>query len=177
MFLFFFFFFHVTVPISLYTLEEHALPDHTLAGLLFNLIRNPRGYQNISTSPFLDSFHFAKPRTNPKHHRDWKIQTSSTKYCSRPRLSFFYSISLELLSENSGYHRTSTNPWDGEFLYRITSYRMFKTICNTTWMNLCPNLESAHDSLKNRNLKKSFSYSTKTQYSKKFRISIILKSS
>ena len=31
-------------------------------------------------------------------------------------------------------------------------------------MNLCPNLESAHDSLKNKN---PISYSTKTQYSKK----------
>ena len=37
-----------------------------------------------------------------------------------------------------------------------------KTIRNTTWMNLCPNLESAHDSLENRNLKKSISNSTKT---------------
>ena len=37
-----------------------------------------------------------------------------------------------------------------------------KTIRNTTWMNLCPNLESAHDSLENRNLKKSIFYSTKT---------------
>ena len=142
------------MPIGLLTLEEHALPDHTLAGLLFNLIRNPRGYQNIGTSPFPDSFHFAESRTNPKHHRDWKIQTSSTKYWSRPRLSFLDSISLELQSENTGHHKPSTNPWDGEFLYRITSYRMPKTICNTTWMNLCPNIESAHDSLENRNLKK-----------------------
>ena len=41
-------------------------------------------------------------------------------------------------------------------LCRISSYRIPKTICNTTWMNLCPNLVSAHDSLKNRNLKKYF---------------------
>ena len=94
----------------------------------------------------LDSFHFAKSRTNP----------------------FLYSINLELQSENAGHHKPSTNPWDGEFLYRITSCRMPKTICNTTWMNLCPNLESVHDSLKNRNLIKVFSYSTKTQYSKFF---------
>ena len=31
-----------------------------------------------------------------------------------------------------------------------------KTIRNTTWMNLCPNLKSSHDSLKNRNLKNVF---------------------
>ena len=55
---------------------------------------------------------------------------------------------------------------DGEFLYRITSDCMPKTICNTTWMNLCPNLESVHDSLKNRKPPKSISYSTKTQYKK-----------
>ena len=138
--------------IGLWTLQELALPDHTLAGLLFNLIRNPRGYQDIGSSPFLYSFHFAKPHT--KYHRHWKIQASSTKYWSRPRFSFFYSINLELQSENSGQHKSSTNSWDGEFPYRITSYRMPKTICNTTWMNLCPNLESGHDSLENRNLKK-----------------------
>ena len=58
------------MPIGLQALEELALPDQTLAGLLFNLIRNPRGYQYIGTSPFPDSFRFAKSRTNPKHHRD-----------------------------------------------------------------------------------------------------------
>ena len=137
------------------------------AGLLFNLIRNPRGYQDIGTWPFPDSFHFAKSRTNPKRHQDWKIQTSSTKYWNRPRLSFLYSINLELQSENTGYHKPSTNPWDGEFLYRITSYRMPKTICNTTLMNLCSNLESSHDSLKNRNLKKIFPIPRKPNIPKK----------
>ena len=65
-----------------------CFPDYTLAGLLFSLIRNPRGYQDIGTSPFPDSFRFAKSRMNPKHHRDWKTQTSSTKYWSRPRVLF-----------------------------------------------------------------------------------------
>ena len=65
-------------------------------------------------------------------------------------------INLELQSENTGHCNPSTNPWDGEFLYRITSYRMPKTICNTTWMNFCPNLESANDSLENRNLKTKY---------------------
>ena len=42
-------------------------------------------------------------------------------------------------------------------------------------MNHCPNIASAHDSLKNRNLEKKISNSTKTQYSKKkIRINIII---
>ena len=106
-------------------------------------------------------------RTNPKHHLDWKVQTSSTKYWIRPRLSFLYSINLELQSENTGHHKPSTNLWDGEFLYRITSYRILKTICDTTWMNLCHNLESDHDSLKNRNLKKIFPIRRKPNILKK----------
>ena len=72
-------------PLVCKPLRKHALPDQTHAGFLFNLIRNPRGYQYIGISPFPDSFHFAKSRTNPKYHRDWKTQTSSTKYWSRPR--------------------------------------------------------------------------------------------
>ena len=67
-------------PLVCKPLRKHALPDQTHAGFLFNLIRNPRGYQYIGTSPFPDSFRFTKSHTNPKHHRDWKIQTSSTKY-------------------------------------------------------------------------------------------------
>ena len=123
------------------------------------------------TSPFPDSFHFAKPRTNPKHHRDWKIQTSSTKYWSRPRLSFLYSINLELQSENTGHQRPSTNPWDGKFFYRITSC-MPKTICKTTWINLCPNLMSARQKQKP---KKIFPIPRKPNIQKKkFRIKMIL---
>ena len=76
-------------PLVCKPLRKHALPDQTHSGFLFNLIRNPCGYQYIGTSPFPDSFRFAKSRTNPKHHRAWKIQTSSTKYWSRSRL---YSI-------------------------------------------------------------------------------------
>ena len=78
-----------TCPLVCKPLREHALPDQTHAGFLFNLIRNPRGYQYIGTSSFPDSFNFAKSCTNPKHHRDWKTQTSSTKYWNRPHL---YSI-------------------------------------------------------------------------------------
>ena len=47
------------MPIGLQALEEHALTDQNHAGFLFNLIRNPRGYQYIGTSPLPDSFHFA----------------------------------------------------------------------------------------------------------------------
>ena len=84
------------MPIGLQALEEHALPDQTRAGFLFNLIRNPRGYQYIGILPFPDPFHFAKSHTNPKHHCDWKTQTSSTKFWSRPRLfSFIPSSELQ----------------------------------------------------------------------------------
>ena len=37
------------MPIGLQAHEEHALTDQTHAGYLFNLIRNPRGYQYIGT--------------------------------------------------------------------------------------------------------------------------------
>ena len=87
-------------PLVCKPLRKHALPDQTHAGFLFSLIGNPRGYQYIGTSPFPDSFHFAKSRTNPKHHRDWKTQTSSTKYWSRPRLFFFFIPSSELQTKN-----------------------------------------------------------------------------
>ena len=84
------------MPIGLQALEEHALRDQTRAGFLFNLIRNPRGYQYIGTSPFPDSFRFAKSHTNPKYHRDWKTQISSRKFWSRPRFfSFIPSSELQ----------------------------------------------------------------------------------
>ena len=133
----------------------------TRAGFLFNLIRNPRGYQYIGTSPFPDSFRFAKSHTNPKHHRDWKTQTSSTKYWSWPRL-FSFIPSLELLSKNRSHHRPSTASWAGEFFDRIAFFAVYPiTICNSTWMTVCPNLASATDSSKQN------SYSTKTQILKK----------
>ena len=130
-------------------LRKHALPDQTRAGFLFNLIRNPRGYQYIDISPFPDSFRFAKSYTNPKHHRDWKTQTSSTKYCSRPRLFF-----LLFHSRNSKL-KNRTASWAGEFFDRITFFAVYPTtICNTTWMNVCPNLVSAIDSSKQKKKKK-----------------------
>ena len=92
----FFFKFLIPCPLVCKPLRKHALPDQTRAGFLFNLIRNPRGYQYIGTSPFPDSFHFAKSHTNPKHHRDWKTQIASTKFWSRPRLfSFIPSSELQ----------------------------------------------------------------------------------
>ena len=135
-----FFFIKFLFPCTLVCkpLRKHVLPDQTRAGFLFNLIRNPRGYQYIGTSPFPDPFHFAKSHTNPKHHRDWKTQTLSTKFWSRPRLfSFIPSSELQKIeqlhvSANSSIELLST------------------TICKSTWMNVCPTLTSAHDFLKNR---------------------------
>ena len=91
------------MPIGLQALEEHALTDQTRAGHLFNLIRNPRGYQYIGTSPFPDSFRFAKSHTNPKHDRDWKTRTSSTKYWCRTRL-FSFIPSSELQTKKNRSH-------------------------------------------------------------------------
>ena len=90
-------------PLVCKPLRKHALPDQTHAGFLFNLIRNPRGYQYIGTSPFPDSFRFAKLHTNPKHHRDWKTRTSSTKYWSRPCL-FYFIPSSELQPKKNRSH-------------------------------------------------------------------------
>ena len=114
------------MPIGLQALEEHALTDQTRAGYLFNLIRNPRGYQYIGTSPFPDSFHFAKSRTNPKHHRDRKTQTSSPKFWSRPRL-FSFIPSSELQTKNRSHHWPSTASWAGEFFDRIAFFAVYQT--------------------------------------------------
>ena len=82
--------------------------------------------------------------------------------------------SLELQSKNRSYHRPSTASWAGEFFDRIAFFAVYPTtICNTTWMNVCPILASATDSSKQKP-KKNISYSTKTQILKKtFRIYII----
>ena len=55
---FFFIKFLFPCPLVCKPLRKHALPDQTHAGFLFNLIRNPRGYQYIGTSPFPNSFRF-----------------------------------------------------------------------------------------------------------------------
>ena len=160
MLLIFFIKFLFPCPLVCKPLRKHTLPDQTRAGFLFNLIRNPCGYQYVGTSPFPDSFRFAKSHTNPKHHRDWKTQTSSTKYWSRLR-HFSFIPSLELQS-----NRTAS--WAGEFFDRIAFFVVNPTtICKSIWMNVCPTLTSALDFLKNRNTKKSISYSTKTPNSKK----------
>ena len=135
-------------PLVCKPLRKHVLPDQTRAGFLFNLIRNPRGYQYIGTSPFPDSFHFDKSRTNPKYHRDWKTQTSSTKFWSRPRL-FIYIPSSELQTKNRSHHWPSTASWAGEFFDRIAFFAVYPTTtCNIAWMNACPILASATDSSK-----------------------------
>ena len=127
--------------------RKHVLPDQTRAGFLFNLIRNPRGYQYISISPFPDPFHFAKSHTNPKHHRDWKTQTLSTKFWSRPRLFSFIPFS-ELQTKN----RTAS--WPANSSIELLSLPSTHQQSETNWMNVCPILASATDFLKNRNQKK-----------------------
>ena len=148
--------------IGLQALEEHALPDQTRAGFLFNLIRKPRGYQYIGTSSFPDPFHFTKSHTNPKHHRDWKTQTSSTKYWSRPRLFSFIPSSELQTKKIEQLHRPANSSIE---LFSLPSTHQQS---ETNWMNVCPTFTSAHDFLKNRNSeKKKISYSTKTQILKK----------
>ena len=155
------------MPIGLQALEEHALTDQTRAGYLFNLIRNPRGYQYIGTSPFPDSFHFDKSRTNPKHHRDWKTQTSSTKFWSRPRL-FSFIPSSELQTKNRSHHWLSTASWAGEFFDRIAFFAVYPTtIFNQLDECLSCSRVSHRFSQKQNPPKKNISYSTKTPNSKK----------
>ena len=116
-------------------------------GCFFHLIMNPRGYQYIGTSPFPDSFRFAKSRTNLKHHRDGKTQTSSTRYWSRPRL---YSI-------------LGTPIWNNYFFCRLQKKISVKQIGGfSVLISRQPTIRQ------NRNLKKNISYSTKTPNSKKF---------
>ena len=119
----------------------YALPDQTHAGFLFNFIRNPRGYQYIGTSPFPDLFRFAKSHTNPKHHRDWKTQTSSTKYWSRPR-HFSFIPSLELQIGPQQLHGSANSSIE------LLSLPSTKQQSETNWMNVCPILASATDSSK-----------------------------
>ena len=133
--------------IGLQVLEEHALPDQTRAGFLFNLIRNPLCYQYIGISPFPDPFHFNKSHTNPKHHRNWKTQTLSTKFWSRPRLfSFIPSSDLQTKKK-----RSHIGPQQLHGSANSSIELLSTTICKSTWMNVCPILTSAHDFLKNRN--------------------------
>ena len=105
----------------------NVLPDQTRAGFLFNLIRSPLGYQYIGTSSFPDPFHFTKSHTNPKHHRDWKTQTSSTKFWSRPRLFSFIPFS-ELQTK-----KNRTASWAGEFFDRIAFFAVYPS---TIWNQL-----------------------------------------
>ena len=146
------------MPIGLQALEEPALPDYTLTGFVFKLIRNPRGYQYIGTSPFPDSFRFAKSRSNPKHHRDWKTQTSSTKYWSRPRL---YSILGPLI-------------WNNYFFWRLQNKNKKKT--SVTWLGWISVLISRQPTIRqNRNLKKIiFTIPRKPNSKKKLELNIII---
>ena len=165
-----FFFIKFLFPCTLICkpLRKHVLPDQTRSGFLFNLIRNTRGYQYIGTSSFPDSFHFAKSHTNPKHHRDWKTQTSSTKFWSRPRL-FSFIPSSELQTKKIEQLHGPANS-SIELLSLPSTHQQSET----NWMNVCPTFTSAHDFLKNKNPEKNIFYTTKTPNSKKkIRINII----
>ena len=124
---FFFIKFLFPCPLVCKPLRKHALPDQTHAGFLFNLIRNPRGYQYIGTSPFPDSFRFAKSHTNLKHHRDWKTRTSSTKYWSRPRLFLLLFHPRNSNLKKKKPNRPSRASWAGEFFDRIAFFAVYPT--------------------------------------------------
>ena len=152
--------------IGLPALEEHALPDQTRAGFLFNLIRNPLGYQYIGTSSFPDPFHFTKTQTNPKHHRDWKTQTSSTKFWSRPRLFSFIPFSKLQTKKIEQPHGPANSSI--ELLPLPSTHQQSET----NWMNV---LFSRQPPIPQNRTPPNIPYSTKTPNSKKnfFRINII----
>ena len=60
--------------------------------------------------------------------------------------------SLKLQSKNRSLHRPSTASWAGEFFDRIAFFVVYPTtICNITWVNVCPILVSATDSSSGNN--------------------------
>ena len=154
-------------PLVCKPLRKQALPDQTRAGFLFNLIRNPLGYQYIGSSSFPDPFHFTKSHTNPKYHRDWKTQTSSTKFWSRLRLFLLFH------SRNSKL-KNRTASWAGEFFDRIAFFAAYPS---TIWNQLDECLSYSrvsHGFSQKQKLPQKYFYSTKTPNSKKkFRINII----
>ena len=166
---FFFIKFLFPCPLVCKPLRKHALPDQTHAGFLFNLIRNPHGYQYIGTSPFPDLFHFAKSHTNPKHHRDWKTQTSSTKYWSRPRLFFFfYSIlGTPNLKKNRSLHRPLQLHGPANSLIELLPLpsTQQQSVTPLGWMSVL--ISRQPPICQNRNPPQNISYSTKTPNSKK----------
>ena len=145
------------MPLVCKPLGNHVLPDQTRAGFLFNLIRNPRDYQYIGTSPFPDSFHFAKSHTNPKHHRDWKTQTLSTKFWSRPPLFSFIPFSELQTKKIEQLHGPANSSI--ELLSLPSTHQQSET----NWMNVCPILASATDSSKQKPPQKIFPIPRKPQ--------------
>ena len=109
-------------------------------------------YRHLAFPRFVSFRQITHKSKTPSWLKDWHHPQ-----CIGAGHSFLSFIpSFDLQSENISHHRPSTIPWVGEFFDRIASNRLPTTIFNTTWMNLCPNLGSTHDSLKNRNLKKYF---------------------
>ena len=119
-FFFFFFFllgfcFHA---IGLQALEEYTLPDQTRAGFLFNLTRNPLGYQYIGTSSFPDPFHFTKSHTNPN-----TIVTERLRHYPQ-NFGVGHTFFLLFHSRNSKLKNTTAS-WASEFFDRITSFVVY----------------------------------------------------
>ena len=150
------------MPIGLQALEETSFTWSNPRWVSFQFNQEPLWLPIYGTSPFPDSFHFSKSRTNPKHHRDWKTQTSSTKYWSWSRLFFllFHPRNSKLKKKNSSLHRPLQ-------LYEPAN----SSITPLGWMSV---LISRQPPISQNRPPQNITYSTKTPNSKKiFRINII----
>ena len=125
--------------------------------------------------------HLAFPRSvslyqithESKHHRDWK--TLSTKFWSRPHLfSYIPSSELQTKKKIRSLHRPLQLHGPANSSIELLPLPSTLQQSETNWMNVCPILTSATDSLKNRNPKKIFPIPRKPQILKKIlRINII----
>ena len=157
------------MPIGLQALEETCFTWSNPCRVSFQFNQEPSWLPiYIGTLPFPDLFRFAKSHTNPKHHRDWKTQTSSPKFGVGHAFFLLFHPRYSNL-KNRSLHRPSTVSWAGEFFDRIAFFAVYRTtICKYTWMNVYPTIFSKTEPPPN------ISYSTKTQTLKKtFRINII----
>ena len=168
-----FFFIKFLFPCTLVCkpLRKHVLPDQTRAGFLFNLIRNPCGYQYIGTSPFPDSFHFAKSHT---------IQNIivTERHRHHPQNFGVGHAFFLLFHPRNSKLKNRTASWAGEFLDRIAFFAVYPSTIRNQLDECLSYSHVSHDFLKNRTPpQKNVSYSTKTPNSKKkkkfFRINII----
>ena len=110
----------------------------------------------VGTSLFPDSFHF-----RPNHARIQNVIVTERHHPQNigagQAFLFFIPSTWNSNLKTLAHHRPCQ-----------------KRSVNTTWMNLCPHLASAHDSLKNRTPPQIFPIPRKHNILKKFRINIIL---